>query len=185
MEQEEWRVYLEGHYEVSNLGRVRTVTRPVNNRLGGKSIRKSIINKLTKDSKGYLTVQICKDGTNTITRVHRMVLKVFVGEPPPDYITDHRDGDKTNNRLTNLEWVTQKENIRRMLIRKTMKGKLLEVVDPFGFFPRMPENSLPVQGHEPAVPPTMPVYAATGGSVGQKSGGVTLALPSQRFWSWG
>lgn len=145
MEQEEWKVYLEGHYEISDLGRVRTVTRPVNNRLGGKSIRKSIINKLTKDSKGYLTVQICKDNKNTITRVHRMVLETFVGSPPSNHVVDHKDGDKTNNRLKNLEWVTQKENVMRAVERKRLKDTAAKHKDPFSFFPRMPDLTSKVE----------------------------------------
>lgn len=79
-------------YEVSNLGRVRR---------GGK------IHKLTLDSTGYLKAHIGERPR----LVHRLVAEAFIGESGGKQV-DHIDGDKTNNAVENLRWVTPSENVR-------------------------------------------------------------------------
>ena len=108
---EEFRVILDdselirGQYMISNMGRVWSI------RLGRELI-------LSPCSKGYLRIDVKIRGVRVRKRVHRLVLQTFRGMPTETRsITDHIDGDKTNNRLSNLEWVDYYENNRRMFER--------------------------------------------------------------------
>lgn len=92
----------EGLYFVSNLGRV--VSRVREGAKGGVLI-------FTKNSKGYLTVGLCKHGTQNKFRVNRLVAKAFISNPHNKPEVNHINGNKKNNRVDNLEWVTHQENI--------------------------------------------------------------------------
>lgn len=90
-----------GHpnYEVSDLGRVR-------NRLTGH------VQRRRPSGKGYIQASFGK--TSPKQSVHRVVLRAFVGEPPPgDYQGSHLNGDCTDNRLSNLAWELRLDNMRR------------------------------------------------------------------------
>ena len=92
----------DGRYEVSNTGKVRS-----NNYLGhGKQQELS----LAKDQKGYLRVRIYKDGSRQTVKVHREVAKAFIPNPENKPEVNHKDGDKENNHVENLEWATPSEN---------------------------------------------------------------------------
>lgn len=92
----------EGTYEVSNTGKVRS-----NNYLGhGKQQELS----LAKDQKGYLRVRIYKDGSRKTIKVHREVAKAFIPNPENKAEVNHKDGNKENNHVDNLEWATPGEN---------------------------------------------------------------------------
>lgn len=62
---------------------------------------------------GYLEVAVMVDGKRTKYRVHRLVARAFVSGHFEGASVDHLDGEKTNNRAANLEWVTLSENTRR------------------------------------------------------------------------
>ncbi len=65
----------------------------------------------TPNSRGYPTVTVRDDdGSVRYRRVHRMVLRTFVGEPPPGHIARHLNGNKLDNRLSNLDWGTPQDN---------------------------------------------------------------------------
>ena len=66
-------------------------------------------------NKGYMCVSVVYDnGEKKKRTVHSLVLEAFVGKRPKGYECDHIDGDKHNNHISNLEWVTPEENARRM-----------------------------------------------------------------------
>ena len=107
----------EGLYQVSNLGRVKSLDRIVitNNRWGGLTERnlKSRILKQTTDSLGrYLMVILSKDGVVKTKLVHRLVAKSFIQRDAIKFEVNHIDGNKRNNRLDNLEYCTRTENIK-------------------------------------------------------------------------
>lgn len=70
--------------------------------------------ELKLQRKQYLTVNLRKEGKSHCVTVHRLVAKTFVHNPNPEVFTDvnHKDGDKYNNSVDNLEWVTKSQNIK-------------------------------------------------------------------------
>lgn len=105
---EVWRdvIGFEGYYKISNFGNVKTVERY------DKKRKRTIPERLRKPVcvHGYLYCELWKDGKHERRAVHRMVAVAFL--PPLDGRTEvnHKDGDKANNRLDNLEWCTHSEN---------------------------------------------------------------------------
>jgi NUMOD4 motif/HNH endonuclease len=110
---ETWRPVMgyEGLYEVSDLGRVRSLDRMTGRRLRRGRILKAIPQKRG----GHLHVSLCADGTEVVRHVHRIVLEAFVGPRPDGMETRHLDGDPVNNALTNICWGTYADNRQDML----------------------------------------------------------------------
>ena len=109
---EEWRDIrdYEGLYQVSNLGRVKSLGRWVNCKNKGKMWKKEKILKPLVDGNGYLFVVLCKNGKLKYFKVHRLVYKAFYGEIPNGMQVNHINEIKTDNRLENLNLMTPKEN---------------------------------------------------------------------------
>lgn len=98
--EEVWKpvVGYEGLYEVSNLGRVR-------------SLRYKKIKKLSLTKYGYYIVGFCINYKNNVHLVHRLVAEAFLPNPNNLPEVDYINTDRTDNRLENLRWVTRKENM--------------------------------------------------------------------------
>lgn len=107
---EEWRpvVGWEGLYEVSNIGRVRRLSRVTTRKDGTLQTWPDRIMSLPLNSWGYPSVGLTRDGRKSTALVHRLVAFAFIGPGGPE--VNHKDGDKTNARVSNLEWVTSKQN---------------------------------------------------------------------------
>ena len=99
----------EGLYQVSNLGKVRSLDMLVNYGIG-IGLRKGRVLKPKKNNGGYLQVVLCKEGKPTCFLVHRLVWEAFNGKIPEGMQINHIDEDKSNNRLENLNLMTPKEN---------------------------------------------------------------------------
>ena len=112
MEQVIWLpvVGFEDRYQVSNDGRVRSLDIYVNAGRGNTRLSKGRIKPLRKNNRGYVTVALCRDNRTTHELVHRLVAKAFINNPFDKPQVNHIDGDNTNNRADNLEWVTDNEN---------------------------------------------------------------------------
>ena len=103
----------EGYYEVDQFGRVFSVCRTVhvndNGRIYDKPIRGKIL-KQTNHSEGYKTVALTKNGETKQEYVHRIVAAAFIPNPDNLPAVNHKDEDKTNNFVDNLEWCTTSYN---------------------------------------------------------------------------
>lgn len=89
----------EGLYEVSDIGRVRSLFR-----------YKRILDTHPNKGNGYIYVQLWKDGKGKNHAVHRLVAMCFCENPHDKPFVNHKDETRTNNHADNLEWVTHKEN---------------------------------------------------------------------------
>jgi hypothetical protein len=95
----------EGQYQVSDLGYVKSLSRRVKCRGGTRSVQEYIL-KIIQRPDGYCVVGVKKG----MVRLHRLVLLAFVGPCPEGKECRHLDGNRQNNRLTNLCWGTRSEN---------------------------------------------------------------------------
>lgn len=104
MDKEVWKDIknYEGLYQVSNFGRVKSLRK-----IRGIQIQKEKILTSQLVKGGYYRVNLCKNGKCKCYLVHRLVAEAFI---PEHFTVNHKDGDKSNNTVDNLEWVTQKEN---------------------------------------------------------------------------
>lgn len=97
-------------YEVSNLGRVRSLEF----RNGTGRHRRIRVLTPTDNGHGYMIVGLCSD--NQAKRknyyVHRLVAKAFVPNPDNLPVIDHVDHDRANNKASNLRWLTQRDNVK-------------------------------------------------------------------------
>lgn len=101
----------EGLYQVSNLGRVKSLDRIVNGKLGSKVKRKGVILKPVIDMSGYVRVSLYSNGKMKPMEIHRLIWRSFGGEDSNrERQIDHIDNDKTNNNIENLRIVTNREN---------------------------------------------------------------------------
>ncbi|HDP5827287.1 TPA: HNH endonuclease [Staphylococcus aureus] len=106
---EEWRDIpnYEGLYQVSNLGRVKSLARKTNQTNKNRHIKEKILRQ-RKQKYGYTEVTLRKNNKRVHHRVHRLVMLAFTGSS--ELPVNHIDGDKSNNIVSNLEYCTYQEN---------------------------------------------------------------------------
>ncbi len=147
MEQEIWSTVksYDGHYMVSNSGRVKSLKRMAWNGYGWHELPERIL-KERLNKKGYAIVTFWLNGKKRDFSVHYLVCTAFHGERPGEtYEVDHIDGNPRNNRSSNLRWVTHKDNmnnpvskvrflkaydlIKRPVSQHTKTGEFIAVYD--------------------------------------------------------
>ena len=106
----------EGLYKVSNTGKVM-----------GKN--KEIVQK--KNSKGYLYCQLWKNNFPKTKRIHRLVAEAFILNPENKEEVNHKDANKVNNFVENLEWVTRQENMEHAKKNKLLKKHIWSEKEKF------------------------------------------------------
>lgn len=116
---EQWKPIkgFEGLYEVSNTGKVKSVKRTITYEKTGKTqtthekILTLISSKLTeRHPKPMYHVELWKDNKRTVKMIHRLVAEAFIPNPEGKPQINHKDGNRDNNCVTNLEWCTCSEN---------------------------------------------------------------------------
>ena len=118
---EEWRPVrgYEGLYEISNLGRVKSVARTMTSmRTGKDGITKpytySVKEKILKQGRridGYLDVSLSRNGKTVLHCIHRLLAESWIPNPCNYRFVNHIDLNKTNNSLDNLEWISEQGNV--------------------------------------------------------------------------
>lgn len=118
---EQWKpvVGFEGLYEVSDAGRVRGVDRETIGSNGARHVTKGRIIYAHKMPTGYWFVVLHRDNCREPRPIHQLVLKAFVGPRPLDMQGCHNNGDRDDNRLSNLRWDTASANTRDQVLHGT------------------------------------------------------------------
>ena len=115
----------EGQYQVSNKGNIHSVERKNSRgrKCGGRILKPGY------DKNGYLLVSLYKNGKSKTKKIHRLVLETFVPNPNGLPEVNHKDENKTNNELSNLEWCTSRYNTNygTLIERLSKKVKAVNV----------------------------------------------------------
>jgi len=110
MEQEVWKPIkgFEEIYSISNLGRVKRIS---NFKLCNKKYIDNYFLKPLDNGRGYYRIKLSKNGVSKRFMLHRLLADAFLQNPNNYKIINHKDHNKKNNELYNLEWCTQKYNV--------------------------------------------------------------------------
>lgn len=144
MDKEIWKpiVGYEGYYEVSNMGRVRSLERRVrfvskHGKECTRRVRERILHGTEHCTQHRITVMLAKEGETKRISVHRLVAQAFC-ENPNDYTEiNHIDENPRNNRADNLEWCTRDYNMHYGTIRERVYDKN-----------KRPIRAISIDGHE-------------------------------------
>ena len=112
-EEWEWIKGYEGKYLISTKGRIKSFTSQKNGELLVQ----------IPNQKGYLEVKLIKGGKPIKYKVHRLVGETFIPNPKGLETINHKDLNKRNNTLENLEWLSHSDNIKHYLKNKRKEGK--------------------------------------------------------------
>lgn len=128
---EEWRPVIGGRgvYEVSSLGRVRsldriTICKGVKNKVHNRKYRGRYLTWVGHPETAYAAVGILLENGRTQKEVHLMVAEAFIGPVPRGCVANHKDLDKWNNRSSNLEYITQGENVQHAIQAGRVRSKI-------------------------------------------------------------
>ena len=100
----------EGLYKVSSIGRVRSLDRIIKGKRTIPFKGRLLLSAISGG--GYPWIMLCNKGEEKYKTIHRLVSIAFILNPKNKPCVNHIDGDKTNNHIFNLEWVTHKENVQ-------------------------------------------------------------------------
>lgn len=104
-----------GYYQVSNSGNVKSVDRVIYSNKLSRGTQRKLKGKPLKPyidkRNGYVYVYFTKDNKGTNKRIHRLVAEAFIKNPNNYDQINHIDGDKTNNKVENLEWCNAQYNV--------------------------------------------------------------------------
>ena len=120
-----WIEGFEGQYMVSTFGRIYSVERKQNNHSKLQNVKEKI-KKHSDNGNGYKFIQLYSNGKNKRAYVHRLVAEALIPNPHNLPQVNHKDEDKSNNSVENLEWCDSKYNINYGTARIRDKETLLK-----------------------------------------------------------
>lgn len=100
----------ESYYQISNLGRVKSLDRYIKNRYGSERLCKGKILNSKINKWGYREISLSKDNIQRTYRINRLVAKAFLDDYSEQLEVNHKDENKINDNYLNLEMMTSKEN---------------------------------------------------------------------------
>ncbi len=119
----------EGYYEISNTDKVRSLERMVSCAKGYRKINRKLI-KARINNCGYLDVRLSKDGITRTKFIHVLKAQAFIPNPASDKKeVNHKNGNKLDNSLNNLEWVNHSENVQHAYDTKLINLKTKPIID--------------------------------------------------------
>lgn len=123
----------EGYYKVSNLGRVKSLERKVKTGIKHNEfvIKKGKLLNNTLLNTGYYQVNLSKNGKTKKKQVHRLVAEAFLENPNNYKEINHKDENKQNNKVENLEWCDRKYNINWGTRTQKAKEKLSKKINMY------------------------------------------------------
>lgn len=108
-----------GLYQISNLGRVKSLKRIT---VDGKTIKERILKPGT-DKPGYEFIILRKNNKSHNLMIHRLVAEAFIENPNKYSCVNHKDGNKLNNNVSNLEWCTYSYNLKHAILIGKVKNQ--------------------------------------------------------------
>jgi hypothetical protein len=126
LENEIWKdiVGYEGKYQVSNLGRIKSLEYVIKKSNGKNHTQKEKIRKLSLGKKGYLFFNLGKkNGKQNIMTVHRAVAISFIENKNNLLCVDHIDEKKLNNKVENLRWASLSDNAKYWFSKRSFRGE--------------------------------------------------------------
>lgn len=102
----------ENYYEISNYGNFRSLDRKIIRSDGIIQLRKGQMITPVANQDGYLQVKLCRDGKYRAVRIHRLVAEAFIPNPNNLPEINHKDCNRKNNHVDNLEWINHIDNVQ-------------------------------------------------------------------------
>ena len=125
MDNEIWKdvIGYKGFYQVSNLGRIRSLDRTVERGCSYLPIKGKVLTGHINGD-GYHFIGLCKNNIRKFLAIHRIVAQAFIKNKYDKPCIDHIDGNRLNNNVENLQWCTNKENMNNPISIKRMSKSL-------------------------------------------------------------
>lgn len=122
----------EGIYAVSNMGRIKSFSRYINAKNGSQRLTIEKIISPMVDKLGYCRVGLHLNWEMKLCVIHRLVAKAFIPNPEGKPQINHKNGNPSDNKVENLEWVTAKENVRHSwdILKRKPSGSALGILWP-------------------------------------------------------
>ena len=121
----------ENKYKISNYGDVISLPRFKKNHSKFQEVPMKKISQKVNKKNGYVYVYLCNDGKYKNIRLHKIVAENFIDNPNNYNQINHIDGNKTNNRVDNLEWCDCSYNIKDMYKRKGTYKKDRKIIEEY------------------------------------------------------